>query len=88
MLEYLIIINIVSLCIYGIDKLLAIKKKKRISEFVLLYFGFIGGPLGSYLGMLIFRHKIKKIKFKIFIFIYLVLWGAIIMKLFKLNSLQ
>ena len=65
MLKYLVFINLFSFFIYGIDKFLAIKHYYRISEFIILCFGFIGGVLGSILGMLVFRHKTKKIKFKI-----------------------
>ena len=76
---YLIIINIITLLIYGLDKYLAIKNLRRISEFSLFFLSFIGGPLGALLGMLIFRHKTKKIKFYtvnilcIILYIYIVI---------------
>ena len=60
---YIVIINIVSFIIYGIDKLLAIKQLSRISETTLLTLSLIGGSIGSLLGMIIFHHKTKKIKF-------------------------
>lgn len=60
---YLIIINIISFLFMGIDKLLAIKNKRRISERTLITISIIGGTLGTTLGMIIFRHKIRKIKF-------------------------
>lgn len=78
MLKYLLLINIISFIIYGIDKFLSIKHWYRISEFILLCFGFIGGVIGSLIGMYLFRHKVKKIKFKIFLFIYSLLWFAIV----------
>lgn len=74
MLNYLLLINLFSFIIYGIDKFLSIKKWYRISEFILLCFGFIGGVIGSVLGMCLFRHKTKKIKFKIYLFIFSVVW--------------
>ena len=62
---YLICMNSLSFVLYGFDKMLAIKKKNRISERTLFYLGFLGGALGSLIGMIIFRHKTKKIKFYI-----------------------
>ena len=47
-----------------IDKKKAIKKKWRISEQTLLSVSFIGGSLGAYLAMILFRHKTKHFKFK------------------------
>ena len=60
---YLIIINIISFLLYGIDKYKSIKGKWRIPEKVLLSNAFIGGGIGSIIGMYIFRHKTKKKKF-------------------------
>ena len=60
---YLIIVNIASFIIYGTDKLLAIKQQSRISETALLTLSLIGGSIGALLGMIIFHHKTKKIKF-------------------------
>lgn len=62
---YLIIINIVAFIIYGIDKRLAIKHLNRISETTLLTLSILGGSIGSILGMIIFHHKTKKIKFRL-----------------------
>lgn len=76
-LLYLIIINIITFIIFGLDKLLAVLNKNRISERVLLYLSIIGGCLLEFLSMFIFKHKIRKKKFYIvniiFIIIYLVI---------------
>ena len=71
---YLIIINIFLFILYGIDKLLAIKKKNRISEFSLLLISFFSGGIGSILGMIIFNHKTKKVKFWILNILFTILW--------------
>ena len=63
MKAYLIIINILSFILYGIDKLKAIKKKERISEKTLILIGILGASIGSLIGMNLFRHKTKKLKF-------------------------
>ena len=65
MIEYFIIINVLEFILMGIDKLLSIKKLYRIPEIVLLIVPFIGGSIGGILGMYIFKHKTKKIKFKL-----------------------
>lgn len=44
----------------GIDKLSAILNKHRIREATLLTLSLLGGSLGGFLGMFIFRHKIRK----------------------------
>lgn len=47
----------------GIDKLSAILNKHRIREATLLTLSLLGGSLGGFLGMFIFRHKIRKYYF-------------------------
>ena len=82
MIIYLVFINVITFIFYGIDKFLAIKKWYRISEFILLLFGLLGGILGSLLAMLFFRHKTRKIKFKLYLFSYFVIWCYILMKFY------
>lgn len=62
---YLIIINIIEFILMGLDKLFSIKKMYRIPEIVLLIIPFLGGSIGGILGMYIFRHKTKKLKFNL-----------------------
>ena len=62
-ITYLLIINIVSFVAYGWDKLKARKGKFRISERSLLMPALFGGSIGALLGMHLFRHKTRKIKF-------------------------
>ncbi|MBQ2828388.1 MAG: DUF1294 domain-containing protein [Clostridia bacterium] len=62
---YLIIINIVTFFVFGIDKKKAKKSKWRISEKALFVLSAIGGSLGALSGMYTFRHKTKKKTFKI-----------------------
>ena len=77
LLYYLIVINIVTFLVYGIDKwrstsgrLLPTGRKKakqgswRISEATLLILAVIGGSIGALLGMKIWHHKTMHKKFK------------------------
>ena len=65
LIVYLILINVLSFAMFGIDKRRAVKNKWRISEAALLTASFIGGSVGGMLGMHIFHHKTQKMKFKI-----------------------
>ena len=65
---YLILgINILSFILMGIDKYKAIKNNYRISENTLLLISILGGGIGSLLGMILFHHKTKKLKFQILV---------------------
>ena len=67
--------NIISLIFFGVDKLKSMRGGWRISELRLLLLAFIG-PFGAYAGMLLFKHKIRKVKFilvPIFLLIHLYL---------------
>ena len=61
---YLIIINVVTFFIYGIDKWKAVRSKWRISEAMLLGLAVIGGSIGAWLGMKVWHHKTMHKKFK------------------------
>lgn len=61
---YLIIINIITFFMYGLDKFYSKKGMWRISEKTLLVLSIIGGCFGGYLGMKITHHKTKKKIFK------------------------
>ena len=74
MVIYLIVINIVSFVLYGIDKKRAIKHQYRIAEKYLLFLSIVGGCLGSLFGIMFFHHKNKHLKFVIFVPICNLLW--------------
>ena len=62
---YLIIINVITLLLYALDKYKAVHKKRRIREVTLLGFSLIGGSAGALTAMLAFRHKTRKAHFKV-----------------------
>ena len=64
LLYYLIVINIVTFLVYGIDKWKAKQGSWRISEATLLMLPVIGGSIGALLGMKIWHHKTMHKKFK------------------------
>lgn len=61
---YLLIINSLALIIYVIDKSLAKLKLWRIPENMLLFVALIGGSIGAYFAMQLFRHKTLHLKFR------------------------
>ncbi len=80
---YLIIINIISFICYGIDKYRSIKNKFRISEKSLFILSFLGGMIGSIIGMRLFHHKTKKYYFYIVNILSLIIWIFIIYKVYE-----
>ena len=62
---YIVIINVVTFFIYGLDKSKARAGQWRIPEAQLIFLAVIGGSVGALVGMKVFHHKTRKSKFKI-----------------------
>ena len=62
---YLLIINLFTFVVFGIDKQKAIKKKYRVPEKTLFLLATMGGSVGALMGMFRFRHKTSKWDFRI-----------------------
>ena len=60
----LIVINVLTFVVYGIDKWKAKNGNWRISEATLLILAVIGGSIGALLGMKVWHHKTMHKKFK------------------------
>ena len=56
---YMGIINVITFLAFAIDKLHAVKGKRRIRIITLLGLAFVGGSAGALLGMYTLRHKTK-----------------------------
>ncbi len=54
---YILIINLITFVLFGVDKHKAINSEFRIPVSRLLFFSFIGGEIGAMAGMRVFRHK-------------------------------
>lgn len=76
-------INVFSFIYFGLDKRKAQKRHHRISENTLLIMTLFGGTIGSILGMLIFNHKIAKIKFILKILGIIILQILVIYLIYK-----
>lgn len=66
---WLLLINVLTMIMYGADKMAARKGMRRVPEATLLVFGVTGGWPGAILGQQLFRHKTQKQPFKTYFFI-------------------
>ncbi|SHE96527.1 DUF1294 domain-containing protein [Schwartzia succinivorans] len=62
---YVAVMSVIAFLMYGADKMFAVKDMRRISEAVLLLIALVGGSIGALLGMIVFRHKTRHLKFQI-----------------------
>ena len=60
---YLLIINALGFLLMLVDKWKARKNRWRVRESTLLLIAALGGSVGSLLGMYLFRHKTRHLKF-------------------------
>lgn len=60
---YLLLISLFTFILFGVDKKRARRKKWRIPETQLLLSSFLGGSIGALLGMYVFHHKTRHLKF-------------------------
>lgn len=65
--------NLLTLIIYGADKMAARKAWRRVPESTLLVFGIVGGWPGAIVGQQLFRHKTQKQPFKTYFIISVIL---------------
>lgn len=59
LLGSVILINGIAFCTYGIDKKKAMNYEWRIPETTLFLLAIIGGSVGAWAAMYVFRHKTK-----------------------------
>lgn len=75
--SYFIGISIITCLLYGYDKRQAIKNRPRVPEAILYLLALFGGTPGAFLGQIIFRHKTKKLRFRI-VFLVIVLLQVVV----------
>lgn len=59
-LAALVVINLVTFALFGLDKVLAQREARRIRESTLLWLALLGGTPGAYTARRLFRHKTHK----------------------------
>ena len=74
---WFLLINMLTLVMYGADKMAARKGMRRVPEATLLVFGVTGGWPGAIVGQQLFRHKTQKQPFKTYFFLSIVVSIAV-----------
>ena len=80
---YVVIMNILGVAVMGIDKYKAQHKLWRIPEKTLFLVSILGGSIGTWTGMYLFRHKTKHWYFKYGMPVILVVQILLFILLFK-----
>ena len=79
---YLILMSLLGFITMGLDKRKAVHNKWRIPEYTLILIAFLGGGIGTFIGMRWFRHKTKHFKFVLLIplaaMVYIIIGGYLI----------
>ena len=65
LLIYLAVVNILTIIVFGVDKMNAKSNRQRVRIVTLLGLAFIGGSVGTLIGMYGFHHKTKKAYFTV-----------------------
>jgi uncharacterized membrane protein YsdA (DUF1294 family) len=81
-LMWFLLASVLTLLVYGGDKLAARKAWRRVPESTLLVFGFVGGWPGAILGQQLFRHKTQKQPFKTWFIMTVIVNIAVLVGLF------
>lgn len=79
---WFLLANVLTLVVYGGDKMAARNAWRRVPESTLLTFGFVGGWPGAILGQQLFRHKTQKQPFKTWFVISVILNVAVLVALY------
>ena len=85
LLLYLLLINLLGFVLYGWDKAKSKGGGRRIPERVLLWVARLGGGVGCWMGMMLFRHKTKHDRFMALVPLWTVLWAAALALLARLG---
>ena len=84
LIYYFAFINLIGIIVNIADKIKAKHNKWRIRESILWIIGILGGATGSYITMLIIRHKTKHKSFMLGMPVLALLNIAIFIYLFKI----
>lgn len=82
LLAYLIVVNVLTFFMFGIDKWKAKRHQWRIPEATLLGLAVVGGSIGAWLGMKAWHHKTLHKKFQYGIPLILLAQVALVCYLF------
>ena len=64
LIYYLLAVNVLTFIVYGVDKWKAKRGRWRVPEATLMGLAALGGSVGAWLAIQLFRHKTQKKKFR------------------------
>ena len=64
LIYYILVVNVLTFIVYGMDKWKARRGRWRVPEATLLGLAALGGSVGAWLAMHLFRHKTQHKKFR------------------------
>ena len=64
LIYYLLAVNVLTFIVYGVDKGKARRGRWRVPEATLMGLAALGGSVGAWMAMQLFRHKTQKKKFR------------------------
>ena len=64
LIYYLLAVNVLTFIVYGVDKWKARSGRWRVPEATLMGLAALGGSVGAWMAMQLFRHKTQKKKFR------------------------
>ncbi|HDZ8009716.1 TPA: DUF1294 domain-containing protein [Citrobacter amalonaticus] len=82
---WFLLANILTLVIYGVDKMAARKAWRRVPEVTLLVCGVVGGWAGAIVGQQLFRHKTQKQPFKTYFIISVIVSISVMAAIYQLS---
>ena len=85
---WFLLINMLTLVMYGADKMAARKGMRRVPEATLLVFGVTGGWPGAIVGQQLFRHKTQKQPFKTYFFLSIVVSIAVMAAVYHFSPVS
>lgn len=74
---YLCALSLITVILFGTDKVAAVRRRRRISERTLLSFMLFGGGVGGFIGIYFFRHKSN---FRRKYYFHITLWLSLIIE--------
>ena len=75
--------NLATFLLYGFDKWQAGGKRLRVPEIIFYTVTFLGGSIGTLLGMQVFHHKTRKTSFQLVVAILLLIQVALAVSFLK-----
>lgn len=85
-LIFILVMSIIAFFIMGYDKSQAKKRGQRVSEHTLWTLALLGGGIGAYFGMQLFRHKTKHTNFRVGFLMLLIAYVFLVLWLLKTDS--